>query len=39
MMDLAKKGQVIETDKKVEMILNKERVGVILPKLRAFFVD
>jgi len=39
MMDLAKKGQVIETDKKVEMILNKERVGVVLPKLRAFFVD
>jgi hypothetical protein len=39
MMDLAKKGQVIEKEKAEEMVLNAERVKVVLPKLQAFFVD
>jgi hypothetical protein len=39
MMDLAKKGQVVEKEKAEEMVLNEERVGLVLPKLRAFFVD
>ncbi|NJN77385.1 MAG: hypothetical protein HC803_02885 [Saprospiraceae bacterium] len=39
MMDLAKKGQVIEKEKALEMVLNEERIKLVLPKLRAFFVE
>jgi hypothetical protein len=39
MMDLAKNGAVTVTKTKSEMVLNEERVKVILPKLQAFFVE
>lgn len=39
MMDLAKKGKVIATKTESKMVLNEERVKVVLPRLQAFFVE